>query len=247
MHMRVEQQMKKWSSYAGAALVVGFAACKHEPVIAPEEPFVDDGGGVVIPVDTTPVITCDPDSVYFVQDILPLMISSCANPDCHDAIDPEEGIRLYDYAHIIQHVEPGDPGNSEILEDGIWETGDDQMPPNDPLTAAELDLIVTWIEQGALNNSCQESFCDTSNVTYMSTVAPILAAKCNGCHSGANPQGSVLTNSWAAANALATNGSLAAVIQHQEPMTPMPLVGPMLPACQIDQILIWIADGAPNN
>lgn len=242
--MEPKSTMKQWGWYASAALIVGFAACKHEPLLAPVDPLEDDG--VVIP-PPPPEVVCDPDTVYFAQDILPLLISSCANPDCHDAIDPEDDIRLYNYDHIIDHVTPGDPGNSEILEDGIWETGDDQMPPDNPLDPSVVDQIVTWIEQGALNNSCQESFCDTSNVTYSGTIAPILQYKCNGCHSGSSPQAGILTNSWGAANGLAMDGRLAGVIQHQNGYVGMPLTGGMLPQCQIDQILIWINDNAPNN
>src|SRR5689334_9683578 len=103
MNERVEmkRKTKSWPWFLGISLIVGVAACKHEPIVEPVEPVViDDGGGT--PTEPEEV-TCDPDTVYFVQDILPLLVSSCANPECHDAINPEEGIRLYDYNHIIQH------------------------------------------------------------------------------------------------------------------------------------------------
>jgi len=87
-------------------------ACQHHP----DEILVDNtgnGGGNPDPVNPDP---CDPDSVYFAQSILPLLVSGCAQPNCHDAITHEDGIRLYDYSPIMQIVDAGNPNNSEIMD-----------------------------------------------------------------------------------------------------------------------------------
>lgn len=230
-----------------SAFVLVSTGCKHEPDVAPEDPVpVDTGnGGGPQPV----VDPCDSDTVYFEQDILPLIVSNCAGEGCHDAITHEEGVRLYDYAHIMQQVVPFQPNNSDLLTDGIWETGNNQMPPdpNAPLTPEQVELIVTWIQQGAQNNSCVGG-CDTSNVTFSGTIMPLMAAKCAGgsCHDASSPAANINLTGYPGAQAVANNGSLAGAVQHQDPYASMP-PGQWLSQCEIDQILMWIADGAPNN
>ena len=227
--------------------VLASTGCKHEPDVAPEDltPVDTGNGGGPLPGEDT----CDSDTVYFEQDILPLIVSNCAGEGCHDAITHENGVRLYDYAHIMQQIVPFQPDNSDLLTDGIWETGNDQMPPapNAPLTPDQVDLIVTWIQQGAQNNSCVGG-CDTSNVTFSGTIQPLMAAKCAGgsCHDANSPAANINLTGYPGAQAVANNGSLAGAVQHQYPYASMP-PGQWLTQCEIDQILMWIADGAPNN
>ena len=73
---------------------------------------------------------CDPDPVYFQNTVLPLLVSYCAGTGCHDAITQEGGVSLYDHAHIMQQVSPGDPSNSDLRYKGINGTGSDAMPPS---------------------------------------------------------------------------------------------------------------------
>jgi len=126
------------------------SACKHDPVLPP---------GWVPPLDTVGLGPCDPDSVYFANDIQPLLARSCANSSaCHAGTRPAEGIFLGNYEGVMQgdNVRAGRPDNSEIYE-SITETDPDKImppPPYSPLTGAERDLIRRWIEQGALNNAC---------------------------------------------------------------------------------------------
>lgn len=230
-----------------AALLIGNQSCKHEPPVLPEIVFNGGGGGGGTGgTDTINLDPCDPDTVYFQNTILPLLISYCAGEGCHDAITHEEGVRLYDYSHIMQQVTPGNPGNSDLWTDGITEGGDDAMPPpGEPqLTSEQEQLIYTWIMQGALNNSCTE--CDTTEITFSGNILPLFAGHCNGCHSGSSPDGGLDLTSWAVGNTIALDGRLAGAVQHDPNYTAMPPSG-NLSACQIDQILMWIADGAPNN
>ena len=57
-------------------------------------------------VDSLPgdsiVSNCHPDTVYFRNTILPLVVSSCATTDCHDNVSHKDGIILTDYASIIR-------------------------------------------------------------------------------------------------------------------------------------------------
>ena len=226
-------------------LLLMLPGCVHEPPVFPEDPTAGNGGGGNGGVNPDP---CDPDTVYFQSDILPLLVSSCAIPGCHDAITHEEGIRMYDYQHIIQEVDPFDPGGSELVEVITDSDPDDIMPPppHDPLTPQQIQNIITWIQQGAQNNGCIGA-CDTTNVTYSGSIAPLFDWKCTGCHGGSNPQGNLDFTTWASVNTVATDGRLAGAIQHAAGYEAMPPSGGMLPSCEIDMIMIWIQDGAPNN
>ncbi len=94
----------------------------------------------------------------FADDIKPILDRSCVS--CHGAeVDGEIVIELSlnmttyeglmagsEYGTVI---EPGDPGNSLLLE--MVEAGD--MPEDgDPLSPDEIELIRTWIAEGAENN-----------------------------------------------------------------------------------------------
>ncbi len=245
--------MKASVLVAVAAVLLTTNSCKHEPDLAPEDPFVFTDTGYVDTSGPAPYIDpCDPDTVYFVQDILPLIISNCTgvgsgSSGCHNAAHHAEGVRLYDYLHIMQQVTPGNPNQSDLLTDGIWQNGEDQMPPDGPMPDSLVQLIVTWIQQGALNNSCVGG-CDTNNVTYNGTIRPLLTSKCAGssCHDASSPANNMDLTNYAGAYSIANDGSLAGSIQHQTDYTAMP-PNQWLSQCEIDQILIWIQDGAPNN
>ncbi|HNH23037.1 MAG TPA: hypothetical protein PLY26_12860, partial [Ferruginibacter sp.] len=77
-----------------------FFSCKHEPTgTVPPTPI--DGG----------TQACSTDTVYFQNKVLPLIVSSCAKPGCHDAISRQDGIELTSYDKIMAsgEVRPGDP------------------------------------------------------------------------------------------------------------------------------------------
>jgi hypothetical protein len=235
---------------AAILLMLLLPSCKHEPPLALEE-IPGNGGGPGPQPEPEPVDTCDPNTVYFEQQVLPLLISNCAVPGCHDqATSDNDHIRITSYASLMNSdiIEMDDPFDSDLWEVINDNDPDDRMPrpPQNPLTPDQIDLIEAWLEQGAQNNSCV-SGCDTTNVTYSGTIVPLVQNRCQGCHSGGQPQGGLDFTSWAVLNTVAMDGRLAGAIQHQDPYTYMPPTGAMLPQCRIDQILIWIGEGAPNN
>lgn len=230
------------SMLLGVAVLV--SGCKHEPPFGPEEIVDDNNGGGPGPEPENP---CDANTVYFEQQVLPLLISNCAVPGCHNLpTDDNDDIQITSYQTLM---------GSGIVQDGdLWEAindddPDDRMPrpPQNPLTQAQIDLIGQWIQQGAQNNSCANGACDTLNVTYSGTIRPLVAQRCQGCHSGGTPQGGLDFTQWNVLNTVAMDGRLAAAIQHLPSGVPMPPTGPMLPDCRIRQFLLWIGDGAPNN
>lgn len=213
-----------------------FVQCTHETVI-PDH----------ITQGTTSSV-CDSDTVYFVNDVLPLIMSSCATTDCHDDQTAEDGVRLTSFANIINtgEVKPFDPEDSELYE-VLFEEGDDLMPPspNSPFTAEQKAVIKKWILQGARNNECQED-CNFTEVTYTNDIAPIIANNCLGCHGLVSPNGGISLTNYSEVAAIANSGLLKNVLlaQNGAPIMP-PSIG--LNDCNIDKISKWIEDGTPNN
>ena len=221
---------------AGAASI---QSCKHSPLdILVEDP--------IEPIDTTGdtiIITsnCDPDTVYFENDIYPILISNCAISGCHDAETHEEGINLSTYAKVISsHImKPSDPYDSEFY-DVVTETGYDLMPPPPmaSLTDEEIAMIILWQEQGALDNSCTD--CDTS-------------AYCTGCHDASSPSGGISLTAYLGTGSndgivdVAGDGRLLGSLNGEVGFVSMPPGGSMLPQCLIDQIRIWVDAGYPED
>jgi len=239
----------KISAYVGASMllvIVFFASsCKHDPVI----PI----GYNPTPEDTTSTSSsCDPDTVYFVNDVLPIFASSCAMSGCHDAISAEHGVILNDYFHILStgDINPGDPNGSKVYE-VLFESGEDLMPPTGSgvsLTADQKDAIYTWILQGAQNNACEETLCDTVGVSFSTDVYPILDLHCLGCHSyPALSGGGIPLGSYADVATYAGNGRLLGSIQHQAGFSAMPQGSAMLSDCKIATIRNWITEGTQDN
>lgn len=151
-------------------LLIGliYAGCKHEP-----DDFIPDPDPTTHP--------CDPDTIYFEKDVLPILMSSCAKSGCHDAT-AQDGVRLDSYAAVMNSnvVKPGNPDDSDLYED-ITEDDPDKImppPPNAPLSSEQIAIIRKWIAQGAQNLFCDE-MCDTVNVTFSGTIWPqIIQAHC---------------------------------------------------------------------
>lgn len=196
---------------------------------------------------------CEPNVVYFAQDVLPVLQSSCAYSGCHDATTAEEGIVLDSYASMMNSSESdlvvaGQPQNSELYEVLVEDNPDKLMPPpgeGGPLSQAQIDLIWTWLEQGALNNSCAD--CESTLASFSGAIELTLAASCTSCHSGANPDGQVDLTSHASVVDAVTNRNLLGCIQHDPYAEAMPPSGNPLTDCQIQQFQNWIDAGMPND
>ena len=89
--------------------------------------------------------------------------------------------------------------------------------------------------------------CDPENVSYSGTIAPIMSASCNGCHSGANPSAGIVTADYEGLRIVALSGQLVGSVNHEEGFYNMPSGQPQLDQCLRDQIAAWVDDGAPEN
>jgi uncharacterized membrane protein len=223
-----------------AVIIFAFAigSCKHEIPIMPPDSTTTVGD------TSTP---CDPTKVYFQQQVLPILVSNCAKSGCHDNASHKEGIILTSYNSTMSTggVRPGYPSNSKLYKT----IRDGEMPPagNTKLTLAQQTLIYNWILQGAENLVCQNACGDTVNITYTLSVKPIIANKCQGCHSGSNPQGGIDLSSYTSVKAQVTNGKLWGSVNWDPGFSAMPKNGNKLTTCELTQIRKWINLGAPNN
>jgi len=196
-------------------------------------------------------VGCHPDTVYFQNEILPLLISSCGVIGCHDPGTAQDGIVLTDYASVIStaDVRPGNPEGSDLYEVLIEDDPDKRMPPlpNAPLSQDKIAKIRKWIEQGALNNSCEEINCDTTQVSFATHIMPVVQLHCLGCHSGNNPGAGIMLTNYNEIASAAGNGSLFAAITWRNGFSPMPKNGNQLSSCNITQFKKWIENGTPDN
>ena len=93
--------------------------------------------------------------VDFTRDIQPILEAQCY--ECHGPKKSKADLRLDGRGRAMEGGETGAaivPGNSEkslIVRRVLGLDGDDRMPKDEePLTAAQIALIRTWIDQGAL-------------------------------------------------------------------------------------------------
>jgi hypothetical protein len=120
-----------------------------------------------------------------------------------------------------------------------------------------LPLALIIIAIVLISNSCyydneeyvypNPTACDTTNVTFSLTVAPVMAANCNGCHSANAPTAGIVTDNYAGLQAIIANGSFRGAINHVAPWSPMPKGGNKLSPCDLAKIDAWLNAGAPNN
>ena len=89
--------------------------------------------------------------------------------------------------------------------------------------------------------------CNTINVTYSETIEPILQSNCYRCHDNANAFAGVVLEGYSNVMTYVTNDKLLGVIRHEDGFAAMPRDAGKLPDCQIEQLEIWINDGAQNN
>ncbi len=226
--------------------------CEHDSFPPPPQQDIDTTGinpvdSTKNPPDTSTYIPCDPDSIYFEREILPILSSNCAYSGCHDASTAEDNVILDSYNNTIATagVRPGMPDKSDLYEVLIESDPDDRMPLNKPpLDNSSIQLIYQWILQGAKNLHCDD--CDTSDVSFKNHIQPMVDLYCVSCHGVNNPIGNVsLTNHGQVMIAL-RDGEMWPRINHEPNYNPMPPSGIKLDSCKIAKIKAWMNSDYPN-
>ncbi len=190
------------------------------------------------------------DPVCFQRDVQPIITSNCTQSGCHNSTDREKGRDYSTYDGIMRDVEPGNYRQSELYK-VLVTIGPEVMPksPYNRLSKDQIRTIATWIEEGATNDSCAVSTCDTTGVmSYTTRVKPILQNNCNGCHGGTAAAGAgIVLSAYTSVKISVDNGSLLGSIEHTGGFSAMPSGGGKLANCDIAVIKKWINAGAPNN
>ena len=106
-----------------------------------------DQGHLLMPDHISHMETTDTEA-SFEQNIQPILTARCALSGCHVADGPH-GLDFRTYASFMAGGEhgpvfiPGDAAGSEIVEEIV--EGHMPPPPRDPLSDAELQAIINWI------------------------------------------------------------------------------------------------------
>ena len=142
-------------------LIAGLlSACGSQPTEEPTSPTqAPPAADTAVPPTEAPSEepTTEPvapaGSVSFANDILPILQSRCLN--CHGGDRVEEGLIVKSYTDIMAGSDngpvliPGDANGSLFVELVV----NKEMPKRGPkLTPPQVQLIVDWVNQGALDN-----------------------------------------------------------------------------------------------
>jgi mono/diheme cytochrome c family protein len=216
---------------ATCLVVSSFTACKHESFVGPIDPNNPS------------------DTVCFESEILPLFISSCTYSGCHNEASAEDGVVLISYSTIMNtgDVKPGNAKDSKIYE-VLNEDGDDRMPqaPYDKLSDAQIALVKKWIDQGAMETTCEDAMCDTAMFTFSGSVLPTIETYCGACHSAGSLSGGRLISNYDEITEIANSGLLIERLRGLNGAAIMPQGNP-LEECRIRVIEKWIENGSPND
>lgn len=93
--------------------------------------------------------------------------------------------------------------------------------------------------------------CDTTNVTYSGTIAPLIAQRClPACHAAATSAsngGNINLETYSSLQAYAKNGRLLGAVTHARGFVSMPNDNTTLSSCQIADFVAWVRNGSQNN
>ena len=224
-------------------------ACVHEPIVVENDLGSTDDGPTSDTVDfKINTKACEDGVVYFENEVLPIFIANCAISGCHDQASAEEDVILTNYQNIMKGIKGSDLNDSEYYKVLVKNEKEDLMPrtPNTEegfqLPQDEINTIKTWIQQGALNNYCDE--CDTLDYTFNGVISTIISRNCatsSGCH-GSVSQNTIFT-SYSGIKSVADNGLLEQKAIIYKTMPP----SAALPDCEMLLLKKWLDDGSLNN
>lgn len=154
--------------FIGILMIGALSACGAQPTETPassptEQPAAPTDTPIpadtfaptaVVPPTTPPTeSSVQTAAVSYSSDVLPILQSRCVN--CHGGDRTEEGLVMTSYAAIMTGsdnglvVTPGDAENSLLAELIVSQ----EMPKRGPkLTPPQVQIIIDWINQGALDN-----------------------------------------------------------------------------------------------
>lgn len=115
-------------------------------------------------------------------------------------------------------------------------------------------LVILLLTISCTNNNeldlYGEYICDTTNITWESSIAEILDKNCVYCHGPelAYPENKpVRHDSYEDELVVVKDGRLFKAVNHLPGIKPMPYQLPKLPECERIKINLWLENGAPEN
>ena len=240
VHLRSSKRMMNLF-FSGMCIIAIISACQHDIIQIAEE------------VEQQALLDpCNPVFIHYLNDIQPIISSSCAIPGCHDNATPAVFIDLSTYDAVLSSkvlgeniVIPGNANQSKLYR--VLRAMDFiPMPPpfNYQISNTQKNQIKLWIDQGAQNlEACLDISCDTTKFDWNTTIRPIIRTYCNGCHYKDYPAAGVNLDFFSQIQELALDGDLYNTITGDLGLRRMPLDA-ALPDCKIIQIRKWIENGA---
>jgi len=204
--------------------------------------------------------TAEPAKVDFRRQIAPIFNASCVQ--CHAGARGAGNLKLDERAAALaggasgKAILPGQGAKSLLVEKLLGLADGARMPMGmNPLPKAQVDLIRSWIDQGADWPEDAPAPPATS-AEFETVVQPIFAANCVRCHGPEVQQNRLRLDAYAGVmqGALAgpvvvpghpdTSPLVRRLRGQDEPR--MPFQGAPLPPDTIAKIIAWIAHGAPG-
>ncbi|MBG0857912.1 MAG: hypothetical protein IQL11_00305, partial [Bacteroidales bacterium] len=139
-------------------------------------------------------------------------------------------------------------------------SGENKMPPDQPLSLENRIIIRLWIEQGAMLTTCPDTTGQSSGYVnpyacFSRDILPVLVSRCasTGCHDAITHTEGYIFSSYSTTMAAVFPGNLnesklyevitTAVGEEKMP----PAASPQLTSAEIDSIAAWIRYGALNQ
>jgi len=159
---------------------------------------------------------------------------------CHTGFAADGGVALDTYAGVRAN-----------LSYAANEINTGSMPPKNPLSMAERNLVQKWISQGAPEFGSSDDQTPTPTptstpinpaaITYADVKGPIFTQNCIQCHSGAKPAGDIALDNYASINTNLQAVGYDVIVDES-----MPKNGPPLSSDLKDLLQQWILNGAPD-
>jgi len=94
------------------------------------------------------------ETIDFNKDIMPIFAEHCA--ECHGGVKQKGGVNMMNRDAMFSEadsgnvpIHAGDPEASELIYRVATDDEDEQMPPKEPLSQEEIQLLTAWVKQGA--------------------------------------------------------------------------------------------------
>lgn len=206
-----------------------------------------------------PNLTGNFPEICFEKEVLPIFQNSCSMTGCHDG-QGESGSSYNNYVNISHEVVAGNPGASRLYEAIIAKSGENRMPPDNPLPLESRTIIRLWIEQGARLTVCPDTSSqppvippyNNLRACFSRDILPVLVSSCGmtGCHDAVSHQEGYTFVSYSSTIRAVSPGNpgnsklyqVITTVSGESRMPPLPYS--RLSTAAIDSIAAWIRYGA---